>query len=231
MKIAVCGIKGKMGQAVVEEAQNRNIEVVFGIDKTAEDSIIPVYDKFSDAVVRPDCLIDFSDASSVFELLGYALTENVPLIIGTTGQSEEGEKAIKKASERIPIIYKHNLAVGFDHFKKIVAFAQKLLTDEDKVLVETHHSKKKDAPSGSALELSQILGTSDICSIRIGHITGRHTALFAVGEEIIELSHTALSRKVFAQGAVSYAEKLFCENLKKTKQQSFQNKVHFEPKT
>lgn len=217
MRICISGITGKMGKEVLSEAIDKNIKVISGIGrKTASLNGIPVFpDPFS-LPERPDCIIDFSHPSLTLLLLGYAEMENVPLVIGTTGLPDETEKALEKTGKRLPLFYRKNLAYLFSAFEKLCIYANQLMPTEEKCLTEIHHSTKKDAPSGTAKELSELLGIAQIHSVRIGNVTGEHEIVFASENELVSLKHTALSRRAFAAGAVSAAITLINSRHEKT---------------
>lgn len=177
-----------------------------------------------------DVIIDFSNHLATKTLLNIALKYKKPLLIATTGQTKEEELDIEKASKSIPILKMSNTSLGVKVLNKLSKLATKLLEDFDIEIVEAHHNRKIDAPSGTAITLAKSIQEErnlkiqtnrqgkrqkdelGIHSIRGGSIVGEHTAIFAGQDEIVEIKHTALSRKIFAVGAIKFARKLI--NLK-----------------
>ncbi|RRD40087.1 4-hydroxy-tetrahydrodipicolinate reductase [Leptotrichia sp. OH3620_COT-345] len=171
-----------------------------------------------------DGIIDFSHFSLLDEILETAIEKKVPVIIATTGHTKEQTKKIAEAAEKIPIIKATNTSVGVAVLNEITAYATRLLKGFDIEIIEKHHNRKLDAPSGTANTLLEIINqnTNDeyeivygregqkkrtgeeigVHSIRAGNIVGEHTVIYSKNDEIIEIKHEALSRKIFADGAV-----------------------------
>ncbi|MDO5088654.1 MAG: 4-hydroxy-tetrahydrodipicolinate reductase [Leptotrichiaceae bacterium] len=171
-----------------------------------------------------DGIIDFSHFSLLDEILETAVKKKVPLVIATTGHTKEQTEKIMEAAEKIPVIKATNTSVGVTVMNEITAYAAKLLKGFDIEIIEKHHNRKLDAPSGTANTLLEIINknTDDehnvvygregqkkrtereigVHSIRAGNIVGEHTIIFSKNDEIIEIKHEALSRKIFADGAV-----------------------------
>lgn len=171
-----------------------------------------------------DGIIDFSHFSLTEEILNYAIEINSPLVIATTGHTDEQKLKIEEASKRIAILKATNTSLGVNIMNQIVSYATKLLADFDIELIEKHHNRKIDAPSGTAVTLLEVINESlsekkkfvygregnkkrekneiGVHAIRGGNIVGEHTVIFSGGDEIIEIKHEALSRKIFADGAV-----------------------------
>ena len=171
-----------------------------------------------------DGIIDFSHFSLTEEILNYAIEINSPLVIATTGHTDEQKLKIEEASKRIAILKATNTSLGVNIMNQIVSYATKLLADFDIELIEKHHNRKIDAPSGTAVTLLEVINESlsekkkfvygregnkkrekneiGVHAIREGNIVGEHTVIFSGGDEIIEIKHEALSRKIFADGAV-----------------------------
>ena len=171
-----------------------------------------------------DGIIDFSHFSLTEEILNYAIEINSPLVIATTGHTDEQKLKIEEASKRIAILKATNTSLGVNIMNQIVSYATKLLADFDIELIEKHHNRKIDAPSGTAVTLLEVINESlsekkkfvygregnkkrekneiGVHAIRGGNIVGEHTVIFSSGDEIIEIKHEALSRKIFADGAV-----------------------------
>ena len=171
-----------------------------------------------------DGIIDFSHFSLTEEILKYAIEINSPLVIATTGHTDEQKLKIEEASKKIAILKATNTSLGVNIMNQIVSYATKLLADFDIELIEKHHNRKIDAPSGTAVTLLEVINESfsekknfvygregnkkrekneiGVHAIRAGNIVGEHTVIFSSGDEIIEIKHEALSRKIFADGAV-----------------------------
>lgn len=231
MKVILSGVHGKMGHYVLEAlAQNGNAVVIAGIDRVTEGNWpFPVYSDWQSLQQRADVIIDFSHHSAVDALLDYSEASGTPAVICTTGLSEEQVARIKALSATVPLLRSGNMSVGVNLLLDLVArAAQTLYADYDIEIIEKHHNRKVDAPSGTALMLAQAAkeavpepreysygrqGTDckrkpeeiGIHAIRGGTIVGEHSVIFAGNDEIIEISHTALSRAVFAGGAVRAA--------------------------
>ncbi len=154
-----------------------------------------------------DILIDVSLPANFPSRLSMALEKKIPLVIGSTGLSERDFDHIDQASREIPIFYTPNFSVGIALLKKLAAEAARHLSLDTHIdLIETHHTQKKDAPSGTALALSKAISRPvSIHSIRSGKIIGEHTLLFNNAEERITLSHETHSRDAYARGALSAA--------------------------
>lgn len=219
MKIAVYGA-GVMAQFVKESIIKSNNEFVGFVDPLGNGD----FEKLKNISIEYDGIIDFSHYSLIDDVLESAIDKNVPLLIATTGHTEEQLKKIEEATKKIPVIKATNTSVGVTVINEIVAYATKLLNDFDIEIVEKHHNRKIDAPSGTATTLlevvkenlnenySTVYGREGHCkreekeigvhAIRGGNIVGEHTVIYAKNDEIIEIKHEALSRKIFADGAV-----------------------------
>src|SRR5438105_4779834 len=182
MIIGVIGAKGKLGQAIVHEARGNVIEVA----------------RKNRDVSACDVLVDASNAESLLE----NILLNKPLVIGTTGHKTLDP--IKEASKHLPIFFAPNFSLWMTLMKKIAAFLKaNFASDID--LIEMHHKEKKDAPSGSAKMLAEVLGDVKIHSLRTGKNMGEHTLIFNNDEEQITLTHKVHSRTCFANGALMAA--------------------------
>ena len=182
------------------------------------------YKDLKEIVNKIDGIIDFSHFSLTEEILKYAIEINSPLVIATTGHTDEQKLKIEEASKKIAILKATNTSLGVNIMNQIVSYATKLLADFDIELIEKHHNRKIDAPSGTAATLLEVINESfsekknfvygregnkkrekneiGVHAIRAGNIVGEHTVIFSSGDEIIEIKHEALSRKIFADGAV-----------------------------
>ena len=233
IKILMHGCNGKMGRMITEIAkQDQDVEIVAGVDKyTAVANEYPVFETISECDVDADAVIDFSNAGAVDELLDYCVEKKLPVVLCTTGLSEEQLAREKEVSEKIAVLKSANMSMGINLLLKLLKDAAKVLAPAgyDMELVEKHHNQKLDAPSGTALALadsmnealgneyeyvydrSQVRKKRDvkeigISAVRAGTIVGEHEVIFAGTDEVIEFKHTAYSRSVFAKGAVEAAK-------------------------
>lgn len=233
IKILMHGCNGKMGRMITEIAkQDQDVEIVAGVDKyTAVANEYPVFETISECDVDADAVIDFSNAGAVDELLDYCVEKKLPVVLCTTGLSEEQLAKVKEVSEKIAVLKSANMSMGINLLLKLLKDAAKVLAPAgyDMELVEKHHNQKLDAPSGTALALadsmnealgneyeyvydrSQVRKKRDakeigISAVRAGTIVGEHEVIFAGTDEVIEFKHTAYSRSVFAKGAVEAAK-------------------------
>lgn len=220
MKILIIG-SGVMANLVKESAISNDIEVIGMFDKFGNGD----FQNFDEIKKDFDIIIDFSHHSLLNEILEFAKEKNKPLLIATTGHKENELNKLDIYSKYIPIIKATNTSIGINALNKIVKFAQNLLKDFDIEIIEKHHNRKIDAPSGTAKTLFNILNSDNkyeanfnrfdndkrkeneigIHSIRAGNIYGEHTIIFSKDDEIIEIKHEALSRKIFADGAIKLA--------------------------
>ena len=194
-KILVVGHKGKMGSVVFEELSKNGFAVV-GKDKE---------DEFS----RPEdtyLVIDFGGAESSALSADWCRKNKIPLIVGSTGQNELQMKFIEDASKVVPVVVAGNFSLGILCMKKMLE-EMSYLDIEDVCIFEKHHKNKKDSPSGTSLEIEKVvrerLGTSpQMLSLRGGCEVGTHSVSLYFGDECIEISHKAFSRKSFAKGVI-----------------------------
>lgn len=230
-EIAICGCCGKMGRVINDIISGReDCEVLCGIDISGEQyDSFPVYKKFSQIEKEPDVLIDFSHPSCLDDILEYCLTKGVPVVIATTGYTDEQIGKIKKASEQIPVFFTFNMSLGINLLAELAKKAVQVLGGQfDIEIVEKHHNLKIDAPSGTAIMLANAINEESgniynyvydrhsvrqkrskneigIHSIRGGTIVGEHEIIFAGRDEVISLKHEAHSKQVFAVGSVNAA--------------------------
>ena len=234
IRAILCGASGKMGGFVASAAENDSeILIVAGVDKVNNGEKFPVFSSFADINVDADIIIDFSNVALLDSMLDYALSQNIPLVIATTGYTEEQTGKIKKASEKIPIFFTFNMSVGVNLIAALAKKAASILGDGfDIEIIEQHHNQKIDAPSGTAIMLANavnsVFGDSlnyeydrhsvrrkrpkneiGIHSVRGGTIVGKHDVIFAGHDEVITISHEAQSKEVFAVGAVRAAKFLY----------------------
>jgi 4-hydroxy-tetrahydrodipicolinate reductase len=204
VRVLLIGAAGRMGQTVLNLAQNDSeIEIAEQCD--LGDSIEP-------AMKNCDVAIDFSQANSIDEICRAALKYGKPLVVGTTGHSEHQRKTIETTAHSVPIVLASNFSVGVNVLFWLTQKAAELLgADFNPEIVETHHKMKKDAPSGTAKTLADILkavrnSEISVKSIREGDVVGEHTVIFGGPGESLELTHRAANRGIFAAGALRAAK-------------------------
>jgi 4-hydroxy-tetrahydrodipicolinate reductase len=154
-----------------------------------------------------DVIIDVSHRDALSSYLPYVLKAHIPLVIGVTGYDENRLRLIREIASHIPILQAPNFALGIPFLAQLIEICASTLKKSSEVTIkEWHHEKKKDSPSGTALELAKSLKTKpEIFSYREGDIVGTHTVSFALENEIIELTHKTLSRDLYAEGAIKAA--------------------------
>jgi len=204
VRVLLIGAAGRMGKTVLHLAQSdRKIEIAVQCD--LGDSIEP-------AMKNCDVAIDFSQADSIDEICRAALQHGKSLVIGTTGHSQQQCKTMEEAAHLVPIVLASNFSVGVNVLFWLAQKAAELLgPDFNPEIVETHHKMKKDAPSGTAKTLAEILKSVrdseiPIQSIREGDVVGEHTINFSGPGESLELTHRAANRGIFALGALRAAK-------------------------
>jgi 4-hydroxy-tetrahydrodipicolinate reductase len=238
MKIAVCGAAGRMGQAIVAVAKaDETLEVsgAFEVDGnfaigSGTPKILSVKD-LDREISKSQALIDFTNPESALENAEIASKHKIPVVIGATGFSAEQKEKIAQISKNIAIVLSPNMSVGVNLLFKLVEEAARKMSDYDIEIVELHHNKKKDAPSGTAAKLAEcaargigknidevgvygrhgIIGARKkdeigVMAVRAGDIVGDHTVYFAGPGERIEFTHRAHSRQSFAAGALRAAK-------------------------
>src|SRR5437764_5060340 len=222
VRILLVGAKGRMGQAIVAAAGAADAVIVAALDQG---------DDLAKEIDACDVVIDFSHPSATHEICRTALGTGKPLVIGTTGQSNEERVLLEKTSQSLPIVFSPNFSVGVNAlFWLTRKTAEMLSQDFDLEIMEVHHRLKKDAPSGTAKKLAEVLcdvrkldyaknvahgrngligersaAEIGVHSIRGGDAVGDHTVLFAGRGERLELTHKASSREAFATGALRAA--------------------------
>ena len=205
VRVLLVGAAGRMGKTVVDlAAADPKIEIVAQCD---------LGDPIEPAMKTCDVIIDFSQPDAIDEICRSATQHRKSLVIGTTGHSREQRRTIEKAAESLPIVFASNFSIGVNVLFWLTRKTAELLgRDFNPEIIETHHKMKKDAPSGTAKTLAEVLKavrkTKDeipIQSIREGEIVGEHTVIFAGPSERLELVHRAASREIFARGALRAA--------------------------
>src|SRR5215475_3204447 len=204
VRVLLIGAAGRMGKTVLDLAQDDpDIEIAAQCD--LGDSIEP-------AMKSCDVAIDFSQRDSIDEICRAALEHRKSLVIGTTGHSQQQRMTIEETAHSVAIVLASNFSVGVNVLFWLTQKAAKLLgSDFHSEIVETHHKMKKDAPSGTAKTLAELLkavrnSEIPIQSIREGDVVGEHSVIFAGPEERLELTHHAASRDIFALGALRAAK-------------------------
>ena len=230
-RIILCGACGKMGGNVLSMlAEDENAVAVCGVDLFPREIGIPVYKNFAEIKEEADVIIDFSSAENLSERLEYAKQNGLGIVLASTGFTEEDLKTIDAYSSSIAIFKTANLSLGVNLMQALVKTVAEVLGDSyDVEIIEKHHNLKKDAPSGTALMLAdsvneafaekkQIIngregivgartkGEIGMHAVRGGTIVGEHEVIFAGEDEIITISHSARSKRVFATGAIRAAK-------------------------
>lgn len=233
LKVIINGCYGKMGKVLAQEIElDDSIQVVAGIDRKIQEikTPFPVYDNIFNCKEKADVVIDFSRPEALEGLLDYAVNTNTPLVIATTGLSEQNIEHIIETSKKVPIFQSANMSLGINVLIKLVQTASEIIGDfADIEIVERHHNLKVDAPSGTAYLIADKINHTlnntkkytfgrhtkterrkkdeiGIHAIRGGTIVGDHTVIFACSDEVIEISHSAASKNIFALGAIKAAK-------------------------
>lgn len=231
INVLVNGCNGKMGKEVINQISNyHDILLSCGFDIYDNKlNTFPVYNKIEDIKSPVDIIIDFSVPSSTLNILKFAISNKIPIVIATTGFSKDEIITLKNASKFIPVFKSANMSFDINLMSKIVEKIAPLLKDTDIEIIETHHNQKIDAPSGTALLLADSINKSlnnsmkytfnrhsdykkrekneiGFSSIRGGNITGEHTVKFFSSNETFEISHKTYSRSIFADGSLKAAQ-------------------------
>lgn len=233
VKIIMHGCNGKMGQVITEiVAADKDAEIVAGIDIVDNrQNPYPVFTNIDDCNVEADVIIDFASAKAIDKLLDYVETRKIPVVLCTTGLSEEQLARVEEVSKKVAVLKSANMSLGINTLFKVLKSVSPLLAEAgfDIEIVEKHHHFKVDAPSGTALALGDAINESlpekyeykfdrsqdriprpkneiGFSSVRGGTIVGEHDVIFAGEDEVITFSHTAYSKSVFAKGAVEAAK-------------------------
>lgn len=220
-----------MGKEVITAINNQSkkFQIVCGFDKDENNIGFPVYNDIEKINEKVDIIIDFSVPVATFEILKYARKNKIPIVIATTGFSKDELEQIEEYSKEIPIFRSSNMSLDINLMANLVQKIAEVLTDCDIEIIETHHNRKVDSPSGTAILLADAINevlenkkeyTFDrmqkrekrnkneigFSSIRGGNIVGEHTVAFFGESETLEITHKAYSRQVFAEGALKAAE-------------------------
>lgn len=231
MKILLNGINGRMGRAVLSLAREgyRGAEVVLGVDPSADGGLdMPTYRSFSEITdaADVDCIIDFSHHTAVCALLDFATERGIPTVVATTGHSEEELAAIYSAAEEIPVFFSANMSLGVALLVELAKRAAAAFPEADIEIIEKHHNRKLDAPSGTALMIADAIcevrpeayakcgragqgkRTQEeigIHAVRMGNVVGEHEVILSTANQTLTLKHEAHDRALFAEGAVAAA--------------------------
>lgn len=234
IRVLVNGSNGKMGQEVIKLISKSSEFYLFGgLDKCKKDNLnYRIYSSITDLTHlndKPDVIVDFSVPDASLAVLSYAKSIKIPIVIATTGFSNDNQKLINECSKNIPIFQSANMSFDINIMKNTVANLATLLTDDDIEIVETHHNSKLDSPSGTAMMLADSINRKSgnkytyifnrhenrqkrskneigFSSIRGGNIVGEHSVLFFSDNESLEVKHIAYSRAVYAKGALKAAK-------------------------
>ena len=232
-KMLLVGCNGRMGKVITElAAGDADIDITAGVDVAGECAgKYPVVSSFDEVAADVDVIVDFSSPKVFDAMLDYALANKLPVVVCTTGLSEEQIARLDSAVEQIAVLRSANMSLGVNLLIKLVKEAAQTLAKAgfDIEIVERHHNQKKDAPSGTALALADsinegldnayeyVYDRSDrvqkrdpkeigISAVRGGNIPGTHEVIFAGMDEVVELTHLAYSRSIFGKGAISAAK-------------------------
>lgn len=231
MKILIYGINGKMGKILYDAVKEENKDtVICGVDKFGDGKYFdcPVYTDCSAIPEKPDCIIDFAVKDAIYDYLPYAVENSVPCVIAATGHDEMDLIFIKKAAESIPVFKSGNMSLGINLLIKLAEIAASVLGDKaDIEIIEQHHRRKADAPSGTALMIADAIkkiipdetfvigrnensgkrrrGDLGISSVRGGTVAGKHEVSFFMDGEVVSIKHEAEDRTIFANGSIAAA--------------------------
>lgn len=232
IKVIMNGCNGHMGRVICDIVKNDNdAQIVAGVDVVASNAPFPTFLDINDCDMPADVIIDFSTASAVPEVINYAVSKKIPVVICTTGLSDETIKLMSDAAQVIPVFRSANMSLGINLLASILKKYANVLYEAgfDVEILERHHNQKIDAPSGTALllgdavnescgnELEYVYDRSQVrekrarnqlgySAVRGGTIVGDHEVIFAGKDEVIEFTHSAYSKEVFAVGAVKAAK-------------------------
>ncbi len=228
MKVLINGIGGRMGTELARMCleNNEKFELVGGVDPMGKFEGVDCFDSFSDVQAEFDIVIDFSHHSVTGDLLDFCTKRKKPVVIATTGQTEDEQQMIKDASKKIPIFHSANMSLGVALLCELAKTAAKTMPDADIEIIEKHHNRKLDAPSGTALLIADTISRVrekayyvfgrggqkkrekneiGIHAVRMGNIVGEHEVIIGTDSQTITLKHEAHTRALFAEGALSAA--------------------------
>lgn len=233
VKVIMHGCNGHMGRVITELVQkDEDIEIVAGIDPFDDGhNKYPVFSSVAECSIKADVIIDFASAKAEDALLDYCVENQIPVVVCTTGLSDEQLDKVRASACKVAVLKSANMSLGINTLFKLLQDAAKVLVPSgfDVEIVERHHNQKVDAPSGTALALAdavkEVVGDDyyykydrsrtrekrdpkeiGISAVRGGTIVGVHDVIFAGEDEVIEFTHTAYSKSVFAKGAIEAAK-------------------------
>ena len=232
MKILICGILGYMGREVEKlcEVNYRSASAVMGVDPNADGSEkVLTYKSFADipSAAGVDCIVDFSHHTCAPALLEFATENGIPTVIATTGHTEDELEAIRDAAKSIPVFFSANMSLGVALLVELAKKAASAMPEAEIEIIEKHHNRKIDAPSGTALMIANAIkdvradayfklgregqgkrekNEIGIHAIRMGNVVGEHEVIVGTNNQTITLKHEAHSRALFAEGALAAAE-------------------------
>lgn len=224
MKIIINGAGGRMGRALRALAQAKGAEVVAAVDPfVKEEGMLSALEEYTG---EADCILDFSNHAGTQVLLDHAVKRALPVVIATTGHTQQELEMIKEAAAKVPVFYSGNMSLGIALLTQLARQAAAMFPDADVEIVESHHNQKLDVPSGTALMLAKavqearpgshlLVGRHEngkrtkeeigIHSLRMGNTVGIHEVIINTGTQVITLKHEAQDRSLFAEGALSAA--------------------------
>ena len=230
MNIIIGGVGGRMGAELVTLAKSgyHGVTAVAGVDiRPPQDLPFPCHLSWEQVSENADCIIDFSNHAATKSLLEAAVARKIPVLIATTGHTDEELSLIREASRQIPVFHSANMSLGVALLVELAKTAVKAMPDANIEIIEKHHNRKLDAPSGTALLIANaikevrekaffVFGRSGqakrsedeigIHAIRMGNIVGEHEVIIGTDSQTITLKHEAHSRSLFAEGAIVAAE-------------------------
>lgn len=233
VKVLLNGCSGQMGKVITNLcAEDADIQIVAGVDIASDAGFdYPVYSDIEDCSEKADVIIDFSHVSCIDALLEYSAKKQIPVVLCTTGLSDEQLEKVKETSEKTAVLKSANMSLGINTVMKLVQDAAKVFAPAgfDMEIVEKHHNRKLDAPSGTAIALADSINSAlddkydykydrsserkkrekheiGIQAVRAGTIVGEHEIIFAGTDEVITIKHTAYSRAIFGKGAIEAAK-------------------------
>ncbi|MBR2849833.1 MAG: 4-hydroxy-tetrahydrodipicolinate reductase [Clostridia bacterium] len=230
IKVILSGCGGRMGKAVAAAVGNE-VRIVAGVDINAasiDASDFPIYESITEFSDKADVIVDFSHHSALPSLLDYAKATKTPVVVATTGHTDEELALMREAAKSVAIFHSGNFSIGINLIINLAKQAARTLgADFDIEIIEKHHNKKLDAPSGTALMIANAVADEreeseyiydrhsvrkarepkeiGIHSVRGGSIVGEHEVIFAGANEVVSISHSAASREIFANGALRAA--------------------------
>ena len=205
--VTVSGARGRVGQSLLQAIEADQDFSLAGVVSTSDPSW-----RIKATTVPMDVFIDFTSPAATLAYLAICQEHRYPMVIGTTGFSELEKVKIAQAAQIIPIVFSPNMSIGVNILYKLLALAANLLKTTDIAIIDTHHQHKKDAPSGTALRMAEVIrkenldAAINLSSVRLGDIIGEHSALFALKGERLEITHKATHRALYARGALQAAK-------------------------